>query len=328
MTLHDGQLDQLKASYPHVTGPWLDLSTGLAPFPYEAQIDFKSLTRLPSAADIRACHQAMATSFGEAPDKVLPVPGIELVIRLLPHLLAGPLFVESPIYGDYEHTWQTYGMTKAKTHAETGAIHVVCQPNNPTGAHLSLRELAAFQAFAKQREGWLVVDEAFIEASRAVSSGHLGTKDNLVTFRSFGKFFGLPGVRLGAVIGPPVLLSHLRQLLGGWSVNGIALQLGTLAYQDTAWQKLQKIRLQEMMSLQLKAIQTLKLHIVGSTDLFVTIQAESARHLWRALMNQGIYTRVFEAHNLLRFGLARNMEELNRLTTALRFYCDRNTSNH
>ena len=58
---------------------------------------------------------------------------------------------------------------------------------------------------------------------------------NVVVLRSFGKFFGLAGMRLGFALAAPALAARLRAALGPWAVSGPALAVGAKALADLAW---------------------------------------------------------------------------------------------
>ena len=81
-----------------------------------------------------------------------------------------------------------------------------------------------------------MVDEAFMDvgppgASLAGEVSH----GNIVVLRSFGKFFGLAGLRLGFALASPAVAARLRAALGPWAVSGPALAVGAKALADTAW---------------------------------------------------------------------------------------------
>ncbi|MBS7676289.1 aminotransferase class I/II-fold pyridoxal phosphate-dependent enzyme, partial [Vibrio cholerae] len=79
-------------------------------------------------------------------------------------------------------------------------VLVVVNPNNPTGLSLSPQRLLDWHSRLAQRGGWLVVDEAFIDVTPDLSLASHADQVGLIVLRSFGKFFGLAGVRLGFVL--------------------------------------------------------------------------------------------------------------------------------
>ena len=67
----------------------------------------------------------------------------------------------------------------------------------------------------------------------------------ILSSKSFGKFWGLAGMRLGAVIVPKSLAPALRDRIGPWAVSGPALYTGTRALQDAQWANDTRQRLAE-----------------------------------------------------------------------------------
>ena len=331
---HGGQLDQLKQHFPQVESSgetWLDLSTGISPWSYPHLAEHQSNQRLPTDEDFTQCEEAMAKCFGIARDRVIAVPGLEIVIRLLPLILEGSLSISAPTYGDYEASWRRQHKDIYLDQETEGCVRVVCQPNNPTGEALTETDLGELLGQVENNGNWLVVDESYNEASRAASAVHLPTSQKLVILKSFGKFFGLPGTRLGTVIAPTMVCQSLRDFLGDWRVSTATLQLGASAYANSTWQLSHQSRLAAAMAEQQTALSVFssdinfssefnfssEINYVGGTELFQCFYTPDAQALWAHLMSQGIYTRLFPEHNLIRVGLTKDREELERLISAL-----------
>ena len=87
----------------------------------------------------------------------------------------------------------------------------------------------------KARDGWLVVDEAFADVEPAVSAVALCPDLPVLILRSFGKFYGLAGLRLGFAIGAPEIIARIATALGPWPVAGPALLIGAAALGDQPW---------------------------------------------------------------------------------------------
>ena len=93
--------------------------------------------------------------------------------------------------------------------------------------------------------GLLVVDEAFMDAAPSGASLAADVSGgNIVVLRSFGKFFGLAGLRLGFALAAPKIAARLSAMLGPWAVSGPALAIGAKALADAAWIKKTRIRLE------------------------------------------------------------------------------------
>ncbi len=285
--LHGGQLDQLKPLFPEVSN-WIDLSTGISPWPYPVDVH-DQLTALPTQSELKALETAIAEVYRTEPNFVLAVPGLEAVIRLLPLILDGPLHIQMPSYGDYELSWQLNNSPIVSEFPDK-TVEVICQPNNPTGTQFVRQTLEHRIQTAEARNGWLVVDESYLDASDAVSALNTRQSNRLIVLKSFGKFFGLPGLRLGAVIMNREVGAKLERFLGTWRVSTAALSIGRVAYLDFPWQIKHKKRLKAAMATQNAMLDSLGLMSIGGTDLFQCIQSPEAENLWQHLMKSGIYT--------------------------------------
>ncbi|WP_321490068.1 threonine-phosphate decarboxylase CobD [uncultured Hyphomonas sp.] len=323
--LHGGALDQMRAAFPDAPTPWIDLSTGINPRPYPlTDIPPDMHNHLPMQSEQHACRMAMAGAIGAAPDSLLLSPGSELLIRLLPTLLSPQrVVIQSPTYGDHARVWRASTCEVIQTEdplAEAGQADaiIICNPNNPDGRVFSSAELERVRLQQAARGGWLIVDEAYADLAPAISLAPSGGTDNLVILRSFGKFFGLAGVRLGALIGPEQLLRSMSERLGVWSVSGQALAIGRRAYLDHAWQAETRERLSAARARLDILLTDAGLNIAGGCDLFRLVHTPDAATLWQQLAREGIYVRRFDWSDcLLRIGLPPDEEAERRLADAL-----------
>lgn len=246
-----------------------------------------------------------------APDAALSlVPGTEIAIRLLPTLLpVRRVAVLSPTYGDHAESWRASGAEVDNTadplgHAEVADVVVLCNPNNPDGRCFDLDALSNARERLARRGGWLIVDEAYADLGPSQSLAPLAGSPGLIILRSTGKFFGLPGLRLGALLGPQELLARLDRLLGIWRISGPALAIGARAYSDIEWQESMRQQL-AVARLNLDAmLEAGGLRIVGGTNLFRYVEFRDAHAIWQKLCENGIYTRRFDwSRSHLRIGL-------------------------
>ncbi len=322
---HGGALDWMRTLFPGAPEPWLDLSTGINPWPYPISAAMTAYAaRLPDQRLFDACRAAMAGAFGADEATVLPAPGSEALIRLLPRLIAArSVVVPLPSYGDHAEVWQDAGasvrMSPAPlSHAGAVDILVIVNPNNPDGRSFVRSALLDALATQSARGGWLIIDEAFADLDPALSlADHIGAS-RLIILRSFGKFYGLAGLRLGALLGPPELLAKAHNALGVWTVNGPALAVGAAAYADAAWAGRMRARLSAA-RIELDTVLTRAgLSVVGGTSLFRYVEVADAARTWYRLGEAGIAVRRFAwsaAH--LRIGLPASQAELERLASAL-----------
>ena len=323
--LHGGALDRIRTMFPNAPEQWVDLSTGINPWPYPfTEISPAAYSHLPTEREWLACRDAMAEAIGAPPSNLRLSPGSELLIRLLPALISPKrVAIQSPTYGDHLRVWQAAGCEVIEAQnplreADRVDAVIVCTPNNPDGHVFDTEELELTRKRLATHGGWLIVDEAYADLNPTHSLAPAGGTEQLIILRSFGKFFGLAGVRLGALIGPEGILHKVSEHLGGWPVSGPALSIGTEAYMDLQWQKTTRHKLKTARQRLDALLADSGLNIVGGCDLFRLVETEDAGKLWRRLAETGIYARRFDwSDKLLRFGLPPDHEAEQRLTEAL-----------
>ncbi|WP_044563282.1 threonine-phosphate decarboxylase CobD [Azospirillum sp. B4] len=326
---HGGDLTQAAALFPVAPGPWIDLSTGINPWPYPLPpIPDAAWTALPTRGALDALMAAAAGAYGApGPDSLVAAPGSELLIQTLPRLRAvGDVAIVGPTYGDHARAWGQAGHRVRSVTAPEDAIGsadvvVLCNPNNPDGRAWAPAALLDWAAVLAARGGWLVVDEAYADLDPARSvCPHAGTP-GLVILRSFGKFFGLGGLRLGFLLAPVPLLDAVRAGLGSWAVSGPALRVGAEALADGAWQVAARRRLTAAADALDGVLRAGGLRVIGGTALYRLVDAGDAAVLWRHLAAAGLWTRPFPEHvgcpGWLRVGLPPDAAAFDRLAAAL-----------
>ncbi|WP_033923986.1 aminotransferase class I/II-fold pyridoxal phosphate-dependent enzyme [Sphingomonas sp. 35-24ZXX] len=323
---HGGRIDMARAAFPHIAR-WTDLSTGIAPWAYPGVATTGASERLPDPAELAALEAAAASFFGADPARVVAVPGSDLAMRLLGLLLGRRSFVFRPAivrpgYSGHASMWGGHDAAECAIDdigimAPKHDVLVLARPNNPDGlvADPLLLEWAALTMAA--RGGHLIVDEAFADADEAASLAGCNWP-GLIVLRSFGKFFGLAGLRLGFVIAPPAIGADLRALIGDWPISGPALATGLAAYRDAAWHVAQRARLATASQRLADLLTRHRIAIVGRTAFFALASAERRDRLFVHLAQAGVLTRPFDYEpRWLRIGLPRDESDWARLDEAL-----------
>ena len=198
-------------------------------------------------------------------------------------------------------------------------LAVVVNPNNPDGCILARADLLACAAELRSRGGVLVVDEAFMDVGPADTSlcGDVGL-GNIVVLRSFGKFFGLAGLRLGFALAAPGLAARLRASLGPWAVSGAAIAVGEPALEDRAWTQATRALLAREAQRLDELLTGVGLNVCGGTSLFRLVRTTAASELFHHLGRAGILVRRFDEQPAwLRLGLPAGEDAWRRLRTAL-----------
>lgn len=301
-TFHGGRLGAARAAYPDAPAPWLDLSTGINPHPWPGAegiaIDWRAL---PDEQALAVLEEAAAAHFGTRPENLCAVPGTEIGLRLVGSMIEGPAVRVGPGYRTHAAMLPGARQIAAGELAEVrGATILLANPNNPDGHVIDPTLLEGLA----ETPHWLIVDEAFADATPEVSlAGRIGDGRRLVLFRSFGKFFGLAGVRLGFVLGPRELIGQIRDRLGSWPVSSAALAIGTAAYRDRSWIEAMRAQLRAEAAALDAVLLRHGLQPRGACPLFRLARNGDA-NLFDRLARQGILTRPFDQDpRLLRFGL-------------------------
>lgn len=324
LPLHGGDLAGAEARFGRPAEGWLDLSTGINPYPYPLpELAPELWTRLPDRGAETGLVAAACRCYGVAdPAMVAAAPGSQALIQWLPRLVApARVTVVGPTYGEHAAAWAAAGHEVAVTDGadvdSASRVVVVVNPNNPDGHRYDPAGLLELAAALDRRDGLLVVDEAFADVAPELSvAGRVGP--GLVVLRSVGKFFGLGGLRLGFAVAAPELATRLRTAIGPWAVSGPAVAVGTAALADEAWIAGMRRRLRaEAVALD-EILAAAGLTPTGGTDLFRLATAPRAWTLWDHLGQRGVLTRPFaEQTRWLRFGLPGGTAARERLRRAL-----------
>ena len=293
---HGGNLDAAMARYGGTRADWIDLSTGINPVPWPLPpIDPRDWTALPDrVAQDRLV--AAARAFWGVPDgaDVLAAPGASALIAAMPRL-AQPhrVRIDAPTYNEHEAAFVAEGWTRVcEGHAEA---RVLVHPNNPDGKLYSAVDADA---------ALCVIDESFCDVMPDFSLVSLADREGVVVLKSFGKFWGLAGLRLGFAIARPETIARLRAMLGPWAVSGPALRIGAAALSDPGWAQATRARLAEDARRLDRALSGAGAQVLGGTDLFRLARVPDAAVWQDRLARARIWTRVFPHDpGLIRLGL-------------------------
>jgi len=325
MLEHGGRLRKAVEQYGIAEADWLDLSSGLAPWPWPIpEIPVRAWARLPETDD--GLEQAAREYYGAA--EVLPVAGSQVAIQLLPRLRrSGKVGVLSPCYAEHAEAWRRSGYIVREVleqevdfFLDSLDVLVVVNPNNPTGLSLTPERLLDWHARLAQRGGWLVVDEAFMDNTPQLSLAAHAHRVGLIVLRSFGKFFGLAGVRLGFVLAERKLLRLLAEQVGPWSVSGPTRVLGQVCLRDSTGHARQRLRSEVASQRLAEVLERHGLKPQGGCALFQWLVTRDAEQLHEFMARRGILLRLFPHNSSLRFGLPADDAELQRLEQALQAY--------
>jgi cobalamin biosynthetic protein CobC len=280
---------------------------------------------LPDSTALTDLDQAARAYFGVL-EKCCAVaaPGTQSLIQWLPRLRRPcRVAVLGPTYEEHARAWQTSGHDVFEVEAIKDvpagtAVLVVVNPNNPDGRRLAPQTLIAIASRLASNGGWLVLDEAFVDPQPELSCARYAGIDGLIVLRSFGKFFGLAGLRLGFALTSPLLGSILNDAVGPWAVSGVAAEIATAAFRDRTWIVSTRERLRSDSTRLKRTLAGVGLEPLGGTNLFCLAGCKDSQTLFERLARAGVYVRAFPGRpGWLRFGLPGTEEDFRRLALAL-----------
>jgi len=323
---HGGNLADAALTFGVPKDGWLDLSTGISPFPYPvADLPPDAWTRLPGRVEETHLRDAALRAYS-APHSasIVMAPGTQILIQQLPRIFdKSCVIIRTPTYAEHAHCWRLAGHSveaQSFDHLPGGAdIVVVVNPNNPDGHTIPPETILLWADEMAARGGFLVVDEAFADVAPDSSVAQFSGRPGLIVLRSFGKFFGLAGLRLGFALVDTPIARRLNAALGPWVVSGPALQIGADALGDLPWQEQARQRLNDSSRRMDLLLSAHDIHAVGGTDLFRLLEDDRAGELYAGLASQGILTRAFDDQpRWLRLGLPANESQWQRLDQAFK----------
>lgn len=326
MVDHGGSLGRARALFPHAPQPFVDLSTGINPHSYPLfELPATALSRLPEAARLRELARVAAGAYGApSAENVAVAPGTQILLPRVASLVSpGKALVLGPTYAEHARAAAIAGHAVAEVddfEALAGAeIAIIVNPNNPDGRVVSRERLLRLAETLRAIGGLLVVDEAFMDVGPHAESlaGDVG-RGGIVVLRSFGKFFGLAGLRLGFALSDAVTVERLETQFGPWAVAGPALEYGIRALADSGWQADMRRRLAQDAARLDALLSRFGVAVAGGTTLFRYLRLADAPGLFSTLGERGILLRHFsERPQVLRAGLPGRQEEWQRLESAL-----------
>lgn len=293
---HGGGIDAAAAEFGGARADWLDLSTGINPVSYPLpEFTTGDWADLPDRIAQNGLLDA-ARAFWNVPDgaKIMAAHGASALISRLPALApAGRVQITMPTYNEHAASFAAHGWQVSDT---AGAdARVLVHPNNPDGRLWSVNDVSA---------PLTVIDESFADVAPDRSLVDLAACEGVVVLKSFGKFWGLAGLRLGFAIAKPATIARLSDLCGPWAVSGPALRVGAMALRDRAWAEETRARLARDAA-RLDALMTrVGAENARGATLFRLYDVDDAATLQKQLAQHRIWTRIFPYSNsLIRVGL-------------------------
>ncbi len=337
---HGGQSSEVAKALGLGREELLDLSNAVSPFPYPlGAVPAQIFTELPY--EDSALTEAAANFYSLDSECLLAVAGTQEIIQCLPAMRpASTVLLPRLGYAEHARRWATEGhrcvfYDNAHRDGIAGEIKsrrpdvlVLIHPNNPSGECVERNDILLWRALLPDN-GLIVIDEAFVDATPMESHSALVPMEGLIVLRSAGKFFGLPGLRLGFLLAQPHVVESVRAQLGPWAINAAAQWAGRIMLADIQWHEAARLRLLRQSQFQYKQLRSMKVFggNVAQTPYFTSIilDHEQAHWLCRELLSRHIVVRYYDQHPdyaCVRIGLCASAGERERLIAALRALAD------
>lgn len=309
---HGGNLAAARRAFPHAPEPWLDLSTGVNPHSYPIpDLPVEAWASLPDPAALERLERAAALAYGaRSPAMAAAAPGTQAIINWLPFLFpARRVGILGFTYSEHVRRWRASGAEVVVTDkldelADMDAA-VIVNPNNPDGRLVAVSDLLRLAEALRKRGGLLIADESFIDfLSPGASLVPILPRDGAIVLRSFGKAYGLAGLRLGFAIAPEPMAERLRAAFGPWPVPGPAIAIGEKALADVRWIDDKRARLAADGAALDEILAEAGFRAMGGGLLFHLVRHDDAQRVFGVLAEAGILVRRFSARaDWLRFGI-------------------------
>lgn len=312
---HGGNLDQAIQTFGGDAARWIDLSTGINRVPYPVgALPGAVWTDLPTRTAMAGLNAAAQGAFGTlAP--IVAMSGAQGAIQLVPYLAsAGVARVLGPTYNEHAAALRSAGWVVQEVprlEDLAGAdMAVVVNPNNPDGQWFDRQALLTL----RPKVGRLLVDESFADPMPQQSLAQDAGGPGLIVLRSFGKFYGLAGLRLGFALGCAEDIARLTAMAGPWPVAGVAIEIGIRALQDRNWAEQTRLRLAgEVARLDAIAVR-IGWQPLGGTPLFRLYDTPDAATAQAHLARHQIWARIFPySQTWIRLGLPGTADEWARV---------------
>ncbi|EKD43475.1 MAG: hypothetical protein ACD_72C00261G0012 [uncultured bacterium] len=168
---------------------------------------------------------------------------------------------------------------------------VICNPNNPTGTLLSVKQISTIAKRAKN--AIVYVDEAYFEFSKISAVGLLRQYSNIIISRTFSKAFGLGGLRIGYLIARPEYIREMSKVRGPYDVNMVAY-LGAMAALENL--SVTKLYVNEIINqsrpLVEKFFRENNIKYFSSASNFVLIRPDNSKKVFGILKQNGVLVRL------------------------------------
>ena len=253
---HGGNIKEAAEKYKISGDKIIDFSNNINPLGISPGIrkilarNLNSLAKYPDP-QCRSAREALSAHWGVDEDNLLLGNGSNELIHLIPRSLGcSRVLTYQPAFSEYEFSVRASGarpyflfsserkdfridLDKVISYLPEVDLIILCNPNNPTGYLLKKRGLLKLVKACEDNGVYLLIDEVFMDFVDKERESSLlresAKKRHLLVLRSFTKFFSLPGLRAGYLVGAKKTIKRIASFQGSWSVNSLAQEIVSVA---------------------------------------------------------------------------------------------------
>ena len=366
--VHGGQIYQVAKALGRSVDSFVDFSASINPLGPPTSVLYAIQQALPACGQYpdpsaEALCRRLAKEHGIPRGSIVVGNGSAELIRVLPLALAlREGYVMGPTFMEYEESLHVAGARCTYVLAQSAERYsppmesllrlvdmlnsdhqrnkpqgsgpstavFICNPNSPTGRVVSVQNLQKLYRQVEQAGLWMVVDETFIDFCLSYSLIKIiSHSPRLLILRSFTKFYGIPGIRLGYLVGSPDIIAIVRRLLPPWSVSHFAQVAGVAAVDDLPYRQRSVKFMQQERNRFMTRLRTIQgLRVIPSSANFVMVELPSgcetekvvAQLAHRGFLVRDCRTFTGISQSSLRFAI-RHPGENDGLIHALREVC-------
>jgi histidinol-phosphate aminotransferase len=313
---------------------------GCSPKVYQALADYPYYHIYPDPAQ-RKLRQALEGYAGLSYKHIVCGSGSDELIDLILRLFLKPgdeIINCSPTFGMYPFSTEICGgevvdiprdedfdidiaSIKRALNEKTKVIFIA-SPNNPSGNTITEQEIMELVDTGKI----VVVDEAYFEFSNVTMVNLVPDYPNLIVLRTFSKWAGLAGLRIGYGIFPTEIAGYLMKIKPPYNINAAAQTAVLASLADISYirNNIGKIVVErERLFGKLKEVDWLKPYPSKANFILCSTIEKNAKKIWRQLQQKGVFVRYFDTprlRNYLRISVGKS-EDSDALIEALKEIC-------
>lgn len=234
--------------------------------------------------------QVLVNTFVANNDKVVfPVPSFGMY--KIDTIIGGGISVEVVLKEENNFEYDIDEFI-SKTKSENAKMVILCNPNNPTGNLLSLKDIEKICSMCPNTV--IVVDEAYAEFAEESTASLLPKFENLIILRTLSKAYGLAGIRCGYSLSGKALAEEISKVKPPYNISSLSQLVAKLVFEareeiDSQIKYLIEQRL--YLTKELEKIDNVSVYPSGAN--YILVKLPNAKKVANELETRGILIRSY-----------------------------------